>query len=993
MTLTANEIAAIQAIETFSSVLSIGGCTMVLSRLFMKKERVWNITNKQIVVLCTIDLITAIFWGIGHAGAGDEGFCQFQAFMIQWGALANICWNSSMALHLYHWIALKKAESKLKKKIKKTAIASIGIPFLLSVILLASGVYGPTSMWCWVDNDYEWARFVFFYLILLVAWLYNTYILKSVSDAVSSRVTTKEGGSGKKGLFSAEAGIQMKLRQYISVFVLAWFFGLFNRFVEAVAGEPVFTTTLLHAFFVPLQGFMNACCYGGLLSQLSAVAQTVTTAVRDETGRKRNTSTDGGPNLAAVTYTPKKVSIFVSSFNQGEATLDEMAADIPGWMLEGHDMYVIGLQECMCLEEFRAAMHMHLGQEEWTIHTCEIGSNNTRLGFHGFIALTVFVRTEDLQKGFIKMTESSANDLASGTDLIVTTAANKGAVGLPFQIHDTSIGFVTAHLPSDSKVSPKCLFRLSCCINIIVSQGKSKLPKRNGAARSMLREVVLASEDVGCDMHLLHDHLVVLGDLNYRMNPPVVQNKLLAAAVGSVSALSTIANASLAEMRALDNDPNWYRRKYDLFYGPRSPKFMSPEERVKMLEAVERAAGEWDKVLACDEMIEMMNLGEVFFGFKEVPPRFPPTYKRKKGAAGDCGDYSTVADLISGYSHTGEEGKEGELDDSRHSTDSSFSENTDMDTSTNSAVAAPAPAATAESSAIDVEQGLPAESSPQQGEEKLDSSDGALSAAALRNAAAIDAKKAAAKPNRRGSMFSMRRGSILAMTPEKEEEKKRSKLRPPSYTDRVIVHSLVEDHKLMPTAYGFCDSVRGSDHRPVCMAMTLEVNSTILPTRVMASESTSTMSSEDLTSPYVILMSLSIENLDCMLTEKNAVVNPMLADAPASSGIGAGQKSLIMNSISEDRDDDEGDEENQRPSVDEGDVRESTAERPSSLARMPSKSRLSTRQLNTGTVPVVSEVLITFPLPGKDPLLEHRKMYDFAKAFNVGGDSSHGFFK
>ncbi|CAE7767548.1 inppl1a, partial [Symbiodinium microadriaticum] len=223
-----------------------------------------------------------------------------------------------------------------------------------------------------------------------------------------------------------------------------------------------------------------------------------------------------------VPYSPKQVSIFVSSFNQGEGTIEELTEDIPGWLLEGHDMYVIGLQECLCLEDFRAAMHAHLGGEQaFTMHTCEIGSNNTRLGFHGFIALTVFVRTEDIRNGFIKMTESSANDLASGTDLIVTTAANKGAVGLPFQIHDTSIGFVTAHLPSDSK-------------------GKSKLPKRNAAAQSMLREVVLASEDVGGDMQYLHDHLVVLGDLNYRMNPPGGST----GAGSGQTALSSIAIAS-----------------------------------------------------------------------------------------------------------------------------------------------------------------------------------------------------------------------------------------------------------------------------------------------------------------------------------------------------------------------------------------------------------------------------------------------------------------
>ena len=358
-----------------------------------------------------------------------------------------------MVLHLYYWIALKKNEKKIGKKLRNTALASIIGPLVLSMALLASGAYGPATVWCWISYDYEWVRFVFFYLFLVVAWAYNSYILKAVSDAVSSRVTSNDRDrKAKQGLFTAEAGIQLKLRQYIAVFVLAWFFGLLNRFAEACAGRPVFGTALLHAFFVPLQGFMNACCYGGIGSQLSRVAKRLQDVVVDETVRKRNHSSDNLPGIA-VTTVPKQVSIFVSSFNLGEAPIEEIAGDIPSWLLEGHDMYVVGVQECLCLEEFRAAMHNHLGgPTEFTMHTCEIGSNNTRLGFHGFIALTVFVRTEDLRRGYIKMTEPSTNDVASGTDLIVTTAANKGAVGLPFQIHDTSIGFVTAHLPSDSKV-------------------------------------------------------------------------------------------------------------------------------------------------------------------------------------------------------------------------------------------------------------------------------------------------------------------------------------------------------------------------------------------------------------------------------------------------------------------------------------------------------------------------------------------------------------
>jgi hypothetical protein len=55
-----------------------------------------------------------------------------------------------------------------------------------------------------------------------------------------------------------------------------------------------------------------------------------------------------------------------------------------------------------------------------------------------------------------------------------------------------------------------------------------------------------------------------------------------------------------------------------------------------------------------------------------------------------------------------------------------------------------------------------------------------------------------------------------------EIEKAKSKLRPPSYTDRILTHSLRRD-KLMIDAYGFCDSIQCSDHRPVSLTMTLTV--------------------------------------------------------------------------------------------------------------------------------------------------------------------------
>jgi hypothetical protein len=493
------QIATIQALESFSSFLSLLGCFIVLFKLIFFQVD-WKLTTKQIAILSFMDFFTAIFFCLGRSLENNINFCKFQAFMIQWGALCNVMWISAMSYHLYHWIALKKNEEKINKKMRQTAALSICGSLLVSILLLSSGVYGEATVWCWIKEEYQWVRFVFFYGLLVAAWVFVIHILTKVGSAVSGGPRLSFRKSARLSL--AGTGIQHKIRQYIFVFVFTWSFGLLNRVVEAAVGHPVFATAVLHALFVPLQGFLNSLVYGGLLVDIVyfVKARKNSISVSDMSISPPSPSRDGGagdveaPNssgtgvqlhtkthsspeskhqlfgqsgskaprrsskkltsggLPVVPYVPRQISIFMSSFNQGEAPMGDLE-DVGCWLLDGHDIYVIGVQECLCLEEFRGRMHTHLGgPSKFKIHTCEIGSSNTRLGFHGFIALTVFVKTSDIEQGFIRMTESSSNDLANGTDLIVTTAANKGAVGLPFQIHDTSIGFVTVHLPSDSKV-------------------------------------------------------------------------------------------------------------------------------------------------------------------------------------------------------------------------------------------------------------------------------------------------------------------------------------------------------------------------------------------------------------------------------------------------------------------------------------------------------------------------------------------------------------
>lgn len=57
---------------------------------------------------------------------------------------------------------------------------------------------------------------------------------------------------------------------------------------------------------------------------------------------------------------------------------------------------------------------------------CTPYTGNTALGYHGYIALMLFVKVTELKAGTIVPTVPSVSTMATGADLIVTTAQNKG---------------------------------------------------------------------------------------------------------------------------------------------------------------------------------------------------------------------------------------------------------------------------------------------------------------------------------------------------------------------------------------------------------------------------------------------------------------------------------------------------------------------------------------------------------------------------------------
>ncbi len=62
-----------------------------------------------------------------------------------------------------------------------------------------------------------------------------------------------------------------QISSYIGIFIFCYFFGLLNRAVEGIAMTAniasfrYFPTTVLHAIFLPLQGFLNCVVYSGFV--------------------------------------------------------------------------------------------------------------------------------------------------------------------------------------------------------------------------------------------------------------------------------------------------------------------------------------------------------------------------------------------------------------------------------------------------------------------------------------------------------------------------------------------------------------------------------------------------------------------------------------------------------------------------------------------------------------------------------------------------------
>mmetsp|Transcript_920 Transcript_920/g.1773 ORF Transcript_920/g.1773 Transcript_920/m.1773 type:complete len:794 (+) Transcript_920:1537-3918(+) len=581
--------------------------------------------------------------------------------------------------------------------------------------------------------------------------------------------------------------------------------------------------------------------------------------------------------------------LFVTTFNMGEAPAAEVANDISAWIPEGYDVYAIGVQECMELPQLRNLLHTHLGKKLYTMYTNEIGSTEKNLGYHGMIAITVFARTEDVKSGAFapsgsvdKGVRSMGRTLPGGYK-----AQNKGVAGLGFYYHNTTLGFVTGHFAADSG-------------------GKRRFMQRNKNTHDGLDNTVLVSADVGASLTHQHHHVFVMGDLNYRMTgePSHILQDLCK--VASVAKTTSGLGDSWREKR--------WRQVFNVptteYNANRSMGGQGAAGGVSGVggegAATEEETAAWSEFQHLDELRAAMAGGHVFSGFGEAPLNFPPSFRRKMGQLGKCGDYTDFNTVDAAFTT--------QLD--KHATPTLEEGAADLGDEEKEGAAAAA-------EDIDTVGINSAPSSSKQHE--LDDEE---------PPAAVEAKRNISIDN-----------AVLAI--KKKTGAVKAGARPPSYTDRVLVHSLPDQKLFLDITggtYDLCDDVLASDHRPVALTCALGVDASY-------SRPKKGIKATNRSSYYYV--HLGAPELD--LKSPRAAKDHMALDLAH----------LIQNGeagvdLEEDGELGEGDEDEDRATVD---IRNTASIGGSAHGA-------TTNNLNQQAEPF--EVELVFPIPAEDPFVSYR---------------------
>ncbi|KAK0640022.1 Cyclic AMP receptor 4 [Lasiodiplodia hormozganensis] len=196
-----------QALARVSAMLGLAGSLFIIAT-FVLQPRLRRPMNRLLFYTSLGNLFLDTFyfvsvWGIPKPG-GSMHLCRTQGFMIQIFSLSPSLWTTSMAINVYLIVFRKFTTLELKRLEPWYTSINYGIPLAIAFVFLMldvapsqKAIYGPATLWCWIDSKWQWMRMAFtfgpIWVLMLVCFvLFIITGMKIVLQALELR----RGGYG-----------------------------------------------------------------------------------------------------------------------------------------------------------------------------------------------------------------------------------------------------------------------------------------------------------------------------------------------------------------------------------------------------------------------------------------------------------------------------------------------------------------------------------------------------------------------------------------------------------------------------------------------------------------------------------------------------------------------------------------------------------------------------------------------------------------------------
>lgn len=685
---TASELDSIYAVIIGACSLSIVGSLYVLVHIYRLRVR-GGITSTQtmVAILSLLDLAVSLPKVIRVAGDDGSFACNVQGFLLSFLAVMSVVWNVCFAHSIYRKIVCRESEERLQRRLRLYIIVTIVPAFIASCVQYATNLIADATFYCWLPQPLY--QLVFLYVWVILSIVYITVVLFVTQHHINKRAEIQ----GNLEAFASSAAITRQLRLYIVFFVINWLPSVIFRVTGPIFDIMTFPMAILMQATLCSIGFVTGIIYGGFLTHSPKFCQfrAAGSDYHAMTAPTQMTVAMTGEMAPSMNGRRQPLSLFVTTFNMGEGAISD--EELEKWIPRGYDLYVIGVQECLQLQDLRVQIRSHIeGQASLRVNTSrsrfvryaqfcrEIGSTNTSLGYHGYIAITVFVRQRDVMSGAFFMAPKAQQAMNCGKSLLFgQRASNKGAVGFGFRYFDTSFAFVTCHLTSDIK-------------------GKSHVDRRNRDATDVIKSLHLNVDDLGFEFPLMHHHTFILGDLNYRLRqnhatPTEILELMVNARLSQPYNATHTSHRTKATKRARGrllkkastSSSKWIPAyaSGDSDYSTAAsmqtdmgstsstatePKYIgipiigggydTPTLEDKEANTRMPAGGDaWEAVLAHDELRHLMNQSHVFYGFEEPRIAFDPTFRRVRQRGLPANSHHLTAEELATYYTTAIDGR------------------------------------------------------------------------------------------------------------------------------------------------------------------------------------------------------------------------------------------------------------------------------------------------------------------------------------------------